>query len=178
MYMFPWLLFLVLIMTRSNSTYHPHLLFKRYVIIKNKAVSKLLIGQSNPIRSYARNAKANRNKLTYAGIVFYLLALLLICFWVIMALLPDFPCESFVFEPFEGDTLNEKLSITLGFALFFAEYAFLFINTSKYAVEGAAAKRITGILFCFFSVMFSAGMVFNLWRFVESILGYVINRAP
>ena len=98
MYMFPWLLFLVLLMARSNSTYHPHLLFKRYVIIKNKTVSKLLIGQSDPIRGYARNAKANRNKLTYSGIVFYLLSLLLSCFWVIMALLPDFPCESFVFD--------------------------------------------------------------------------------
>ena len=107
-----------------------------------------------------------------------MLSLLLICFWVIMALLPDFPCESFVFEPFEGDTLNEKLPIVLGFALVFAECAFRFINTSKYAVEGAAAKRFAGILDCFFSVMFSAGMVFSLWTFIESILGYVINRAP
>lgn len=70
MYMFPLLLLLVYIMARANSTYHPHLRFKRYVILRNKTVSKLLIGQSDPVNSRTENAKANRNKLTYSGMFF------------------------------------------------------------------------------------------------------------
>ena len=174
MYMFPMFLFIVFLMARTNSTYHPHLLFKRYVIIKNKTVSKLLIGQSDPVDSHTKNAKANRNKLTYCGIIFYSLFLLLVCFSVIMALLPDLPCDSFIFDSrtlfLTGNTLNEKLPVIFAFTLFFAETAYHFVNTSKYAVEKTTAKRFTRFLYYFFAIMSSAGMIGSLWMFVESIL--------
>ena len=174
MYMFPLFLFIVFIMARSNSTYHPHLLFKRYVIIKNKTISKLLIGQSDPVNGRTKNAKANQNKLTYCGIIFYSLFLLLVCFSIIMAFLPDLPCNSFIFDSktlfLAGNTLNEKLPVIFAFTLLFAEAAFHFVNTSKYAVKKTTAKRFTRFLYYFFAIMFSAGMIGSLWMFVESIL--------
>ncbi len=167
-------LLIVFILTRANSTYHPHLLFKRYVTIKNKTVYRLLIGQSDPVNGRTKNAKANRYKLTYSGIVFYSLFLLFVCFSVIMALLPDYPCEGFVYESkalfLAGDTLNEKLPVIMAFVLLFAETAFHFINTSKYAVEKTTAKRFVRFLYFFFAIIFSAGMIGGLWMFVESIL--------
>jgi len=172
--MFPLFLLMVFIMARANSTFHPHLLFKRYVIIKNKTVSRLLIGQSDPVNGRTKNAKANRNKLTYSGIIFHSLFLLLVCFSVIMALLPDFPCEGFVYESksllLTGNTLNEKLPVILAFVLLFAETAFHFVNTSKYAVEKTTAKRFTRFLYYFFAIMFSAGMIGSFWMFVVAIL--------
>lgn len=166
MYMFPLFLLIVFIMARANSTYHPHLLFKRYVIIKNKTVSKLLIGQADPVNSRAKNAKANRNKLTYCGILFYGLFLLLCIFSVVMTFLPDLPCESFVFDSrsmfLAGDTLNQKLPFIFAFTLLFAEAAIHFINTSKYAIEKTTAKKFISVLYYLFSILFTIGAVGGL----------------
>ena len=105
---------------------------------------------------------------------FYSLFLLLVCFSIIMALLPDLPCNSFIFDSktifLAGNTLNEKLPVIFAFTLLFAEAAFHFVNTSKYAVEKTTAKRFTRFLYYFFAIMFSAGMIGSLWMFVESIL--------
>ncbi len=57
MYMFPLFLLIVFVMARANSTYHPHLPFKRYVVIKNKTMSTLLIGQSDPINGRIKTQK-------------------------------------------------------------------------------------------------------------------------
>ncbi len=174
MYMFPLFLIIVFIMARANSTYHPHLLFKQYVIIKNKTVSTLLIGQSDPVNSRAKNAKANRNKLTYSGIVFYGLFVVLCCFSIIMTLLPDFSCESFVYESrymfLSGNTLNQKLPFVFALTLLFVEAAFHFINTSKYAVEKTTAKKLTSILYYLFVTLFSAGAFGSLWVAITTIL--------
>lgn len=174
MYMFPLFLIIVFIMARTNSTYHPHLLFKRYVIIKNKTVCKLLIGQSDPVNSRTKNAKTNKNKLTYCGIIFYGLFLLLCGFSVVMTLLPDFPCESFVFDSrymfLAGDTLNQKLPIVFALTLLFTETAFHFINTSKYAIEKAPAKKFTSVMHYLFSILFSAGAIGSLWIAITTIL--------
>ena len=174
MYLFPLFLIIVFIMARTNSTYHPHLLFKRYVIIKNKIVSKLLIGQSDPVNSRTKNAKTNRNKLTYCGIIFYGLFLLLCGFSVVMTLLPDFPCESFAFDSrymfFAGDTLNQKLPLVFAFTLLFAETAVHFINTSKYAIEKTSAKMFTSVMYYLFSILFSAGAIGSLWIAITTVL--------
>jgi len=174
MYMFPLFLLIEFIMARANSTYHPHLLFKKYVIIKNKMVSKILISQSDPVNSRAKNAKANCNKLTYSGIIFHSLFLLLVGFSVIMTFLPDFPCESFVFDSrymfLAGDTLNQKLPFVFALTLSFAEAAFHFINTSKYSVEKTTAKRFAIILHYFFTILFSVGAIGALWVAITAIL--------
>lgn len=166
MYMFPLLLVFVLVMARANSTYHPHLLFKRYIIIKNETIRKLLIGQHDLVNSRAKNTKSNRNKLTYSGIVFYVLFLVIFCFSLIMTFLPDFPCESFVVKTkhftFTGNTLNEKLPFIFAVTLLFAETAFHFINTSKYAIEKTNAKKFIGVMYYFFFAMFSAGAIGGL----------------
>ena len=173
MHMLP-LLFAVLLITRANSTYHPHLLFKRYVIIKNKAIVKLLIGQSDPANCRSNNRKANRNKLTYSGIIFYVLFLVLCCFSITINLLPEIPCESFVFESrtmfLTADTLNEKLPFIFALTLLFTEAAFNFINTSKYAAEKASPKRLTQTIYYFFSALFSVSAVGTLWIAIASIL--------
>lgn len=173
MYMFPLFLIIVFIMARVNSTYHPHLLFKRYVIIKNKTVSALLIGQSDPANGNTKNAKPNRNKLTYSGIIFYGLFLLLCIFSVAMAILPDFPCESFVFDSryiiLAGNTLNQKLPFVFSLTLLFAEVAFHFLNTSKYAVEKTTAKKFIRVLYYLLFILASVGAVGGLWTAITSI---------
>ena len=174
MYMFPLFLLIVFFMARANSTYHPHLLFKGYIRIKNKTVSKFLIGQSDPVNSRTKNAKTNRNKLTFSGIVFYGLFLVLCCFSIIMTILPDFPCESFVYESrymfLAGNTLNQKLPFVFALTLLFSEAAFHFINTSKYAIEKTTAPKFTCIMYYTFFTLFSVGAIGGLWVAISTII--------
>ena len=174
MYSFLLILLLLLLVTRANSTYHPHLLFKRYIIIKNEIVSKLLIDQSDPVNSRAKIAKANRNKLTYYGIIFWVLFLVLCCFSFIMTLLPDVTCESFTFDSrnifLSGNTLNEKLPVDFAFALLFAEVAFHFINTRKYAVEKNDAKKFICVMHYLFATLSSMAVIGSLWLAISSII--------
>ncbi len=174
MYMFPLFLIAVFLLARANSTYHPHLLVKQYVIIKNKTISMLLIGQSDPVKTRVKNAKANRNKITYSGIIFYVLFLLMSCFSVIMDYLPDIPCESFVFDSkniyLVANTLNQKLPVVFALTLLFVESAFYFINTSKYAVEKTTAKKFTSVIYCLLSILLSAGAINYLWVVITTIL--------
>ena len=174
MYSFLLILLLLLLVTRANSTYHPHLLFKRYVIIKNEIVAKLLIGQSDPVNSSAKNAKANRNKLTYYGIIFWVLFLVLCCFSFIMTLLPEVTCESFTFDSryifLSGNTLNEKLPVDFAFALLFAEVAFHLINTRKYAVEKSDAKKFICVMHYLFATLSSMAVIGSLWEAISSII--------
>lgn len=177
MYMFPFLLFIIFIGARMNTTYHPHLLFKKYVIIKNQTLAKLLIGQSDPVNSRAKNAKSNRNKLSYAGIVFYISFLFLVILSIVMFLIPDIPVESFTFDSktmfLTGSTLNAKLPTVLAFALMFAEIAFHFINTSKYAVEKTSAKRFIQVLYYLFSGLWIIGMLVYLWMVFDTIISLI-----
>ena len=172
--MYLLLLLLVLLLVRGIASYHPHLLLQRYVVIKHKVFDQLLICQSDPVKVKSKNAKANRNKLTYAGLVFYVLFFVLVCFSVVMRLLPDIPCEYFVFEAgsifIVGNTLNEKLPVILAFTLFLAECAFFLINTSKYAVEITTAKKLTVAMHCIFATLCSAGAMYGLYMAISVIV--------
>ena len=174
MYMFPVLLFFIFGLTRTNSAYHPHLLFRRYVIVKNKTIAKLFISQTDPAGSTAKNAQANRNKLSFAGIVFYGLFLLLIIISTVLFLLPDIPAENFVFDSrylfLAGNTLNEKLPVTLAFALLFAECAFHFLNTLKYSVEKTTAKKTVCVLYYLIAALGIIGTLGSLWLAINTII--------
>lgn len=96
--MFALFLLVVYLGARMNTAYHPHLRFKKYVVIKNRTAARLLIDQSDLVNSRIKNAAANRNKLLCAGIVFYVLFLLLIVFSAVLFLMPEIPAERFTYD--------------------------------------------------------------------------------
>lgn len=173
MYMYPFFILFVFLMARANSAYHPHLLFRRYVVIRNQTLSKLLIDQADPVKIRRKNTKSNRNKLSYSGIIFYGLSLLLCLFSLVMALIPDIPCDTFIFSSrymyLTGSSLNQKLPFVFSLILLFAEGAFYFINTSKYAVETTTAKKFTRVLYILFIIFFSGGVIGGLWVTITTL---------
>lgn len=158
--MYPISLLLVLLFTRINAIYHVQLLCRKYVVIRRKKLARLLIGQSDPVTPKVKNAKANRNKLTYAGIAFYGMFAVLLVLCVVFALVPDMPANSHPFQAYArlmpGSTLNVMLPSVLTWALLFGEFAFHVLNTSKYAVKKAKAKKF---IWAVYAAMFALGVV-------------------
>ena len=74
--------FLILFTGYLNSPYHPHLIYKKYIRIKNKFLQKILIDDylSNVRR---KNNKGNLNKLSVIGLVYYILAFLWLLFYLV-----------------------------------------------------------------------------------------------
>ncbi len=177
MYTLPFLWLLVLAGARINTAYHPSLIFKRYIKLKSQAAARVFISKYDPLRKTAKNAKANQNKLLYLGLIFYCVFAALIIFSAVMLLLPDLPSERFTIDTryifITGDTLNAALSAYLALAVSFAEAAFYFINTLKYAVQMARAKRFTKVLYiCIIVITVSGAMsmicasAYAVWSFL------------
>lgn len=144
MAMFPILILFLILGARINSTYDEKLIFKKHLIIKNPILSKLLIDQSK-VNSTAKNIKANRNKLTLVGLIFYILIiilLMLICYMLLV--IP--PIQS---SPFEINTrliyiytktLNQKISVIITIVLFLFEISFFIFNTHKTFTKKSKSK--------------------------------------
>jgi len=174
--MYPISLLLALLFARTNASYHPHLVFKKYAIIRDQKLARILIDQSDPVTPKVKNAKANRNKLTYAGMVFYGLfaVLLIICvtFWMlpdIPAINPPFAVRTFLSS---GATLNTILPGLLTWVLLFGEFSFNIFNTRKYAIEKTTAKKL---LKAIYAIMFVLGITMTVLCIYLAIYA-VMNR--
>lgn len=132
----------VLLGAYLNSCYHPQLLFKKFIVIKNTVLMKVLINPNDPVDNRCKNAKANRNKLTYAGLVGYGVFLLFIPFTVVMHTL----------------SADELTSIFAG-AIFMGEMAFGFLNSSRYAVKRATAKKTVAAIYTVVTIVSAAASV-------------------
>ena len=135
MWMFPILILLTVFFARCISTYDITLIFKKHIIIKNSNVAKILIDQSR-VNSRAKLLKANRNKLTVSGLIFYT-AILLFTLTSIILLFFVSPIGS---QPYiidsrflylYAETLNQKISVCLFEYLLFAEVVFYFFNIHR-----------------------------------------------
>lgn len=172
--LFPFSLLFVLLGAHINSCYHPHLIFKRYIVIKNPIWAKVLINQYDPVKNRSKNAKGNRNKLSYAGLVGYGLFLFLVIFSAIMYLVPPIPARglAIITNTFltYGNTLNALLPSALTGAVFLGEAAFGFLNTIRYAVECASAKKTVFWLYVLFIAVWSVVMVLSLCSAIYTIV--------
>jgi len=76
---------LILYIGRLNSSYHPHLLYRKYIRINNDILKKILIDKSLPCGSsiYRKNNKNNLNKLSIIGLIYYIVAFLWFVFYLI-----------------------------------------------------------------------------------------------
>lgn len=175
--MFPLELVVLFILSRANCTYHPHLRFKKYMVLRNPALARILISQQDPVSSSAKIPKANRNKILCAGIVFYGLLAALVVLYVVLMCVPEIPCPPFLYASkaimLSGNTLNEKLPAALSLGLLFAEGAFFFINTLSYGVEKTRAKKTVRFLYLTFAVLWTVGVLVCLWVAVSSIIAAV-----
>lgn len=158
---------------RNNTMYHPHLLIKKHITVKNENVAKLLICQRD---MYNRRGggrlipKSNRNKMLLPGLIFYISTVVVILFAIVMSLLPDAYSDAVIYEE---DALNRYLAEFAFYILLAAELAFDFINSFKRANEiktksGAILMRVISVVM---TSMFSFGIVY----FISIAIYLLIN---
>ncbi len=156
MIMFPVVLLLAFLGARMNSAYHPKLLFKKYIKLRNPLAIKLLVSKYDPAKNQVKNAKGNQDKLLYGGAVFYGLFFAVLVFSLVMRRLPDMPTEQIVWNSrtlfFAGDTLNTILPFCLTLCLFMTEFLFHIVNTAKYDLENTQAKGLAVVLYLLFGI--------------------------
>lgn len=142
--------FSILFIGHLNSSYHPHLIYKKYIRIKNKFLQKILIDDMLSLTGGVRkNNKGNLNKLSLIGLFYYIIAFLWLLFYLVYSYYFD------VTLPFLIASFLSWLGILI--------YS---INTSKIIKEFPYAKLNTILNYV---GMFIVG-IFSLFLFIITII--------
>ncbi len=67
----PCLLLVCIFYTRLNSVYHPDLLFKKYVVLRNSTLSKILVSGLISL-NFKGQKNESREKISIVGIILYI----------------------------------------------------------------------------------------------------------
>lgn len=133
MIMILFIIFATLFFARTISGYDNIYNNRKYFVIKNKEIAKLLLPKSAGWSRGANRAKTNFNKMTYIGAIFYICnALLILSLPLFLFLVPEIKVSPFEIETrylyILVDTLNQKLPVLLAVLLLAVEIIFEFIN--------------------------------------------------
>lgn len=132
---FVFFLLIGIFMARLNTAYHPDLILKGYVEIKNKKLASLLIWGRNSADIKQDNEPEYQSRILWIGVAFYLLLLTVtVCSLILMFFIPRIECEpQMIIESvsFSVRTLNEKISFLLLLELDFAELVFFCLNMTR-----------------------------------------------
>ncbi len=136
-----FIVLLAVLFSRFNTMYHPELIFKRYITVKNKKLANLLIENINPDLSKNKNDKAYTDRLLVPGVVFLSLTAifsigLLVCFVL-----------KNEYQQFFLDIVLSVAFFALGFNSF---------NISRYKIKIAKKRRLA----IFIRVLCVCGWVF------------------
>lgn len=131
MVMIVLVIFATLFISRVMSGYDNRYNDRKYFVIKNKMIAKLLLPKSAGWSRGVNRTKANFNKITYVGATFYILNLLLILsIPVFLFFVPDIKVSPFEIDArylyILVDTLNQKLPVLFAFLLLAVEIMFEF----------------------------------------------------
>ena len=131
MVMIVLVIFATLFISRVMSGYDNRYNDRKYFVIKNKMIAKLLLPKSAGWSRGVNRTKANFNKMTYVGATFYILNLLLILsIPVFLFFVPDIKVSPFEIDArylyILVDTLNQKLPVLFAFLLLAVEIMFEF----------------------------------------------------
>ena len=149
-----------IILAREISGYDSRYNNRKYFTIKNKTLAKILLPKTLGSRRNVKRAKADFNKMTYIGAIFYLCNfLLLLSIPIFLFLVPEIQIKPFELNAESAyisvDTLNEKLPLLFSFILLAVEGLFeilsAFIQAKKENIKWltvlSAALIIIMILF-------------------------------
>ena len=118
---------IAIVLSRLNTMYHPELIVKKYITVKNKSLAKLLIANTNPDFPKNKDSKSYTDRLLVPGIVFLSLSVIFsICLFVCFGLKNEY-------QQFFLDILFSVTFFALGFNSF---------NISRYKIQTAKNPKI------------------------------------
>lgn len=84
----------------------------KYIVIKSRILSTLLLDEMVMLEKTYR-LKKDRNKMSIVGLIYYLAALIVLLLSITFAFIPAIPCEPWAFESAKfvlfADSLNDKI---------------------------------------------------------------------
>ena len=108
-----YILFLfTLIFIRGFTGYDSRKKKGKYIVIKSRILSTLLLDEMVMLEKTYR-LKKDRNKMSILGLIYYLAALIVLLLSIIFVFIPAIPCEPWAFESAKfvlfADSLNDKI---------------------------------------------------------------------
>ncbi len=172
MYMIIFIIFASLFISRVVSGYDNRYNDRKYFVIKNKGIAKLLLPKSAGWSRGANRAKANFNKMTYIGAIFYICnVLLILSIPVFLFLVPEINVSPFEIDTrylyILVDTLNQKLPVLFALLLLAVEIIFEFINVIN-MVSQSKKQNKKGMIILSSILMVIIGL-FGILQVVEII---------
>lgn len=185
MIIYPLFSLITVLGANINTSYHPHLKFKKYIKIKNPKLATILINKWDPLyigkrRGGQENRKANQNKLLLSGLIFYILSLItLISSIILIYVIPEIPMSLTNYETnidalYLYDTLNKKLTLTIPVALISIEVIFCMINGFKYRTEKSYCKKTTKIITSLYIFIILCIFIYSIWTIFSDIFAYLV----
>ena len=133
MFMVLFIVLGTLLLARDISGYDSRYNIRKYFVLKNKAIAKILLPKSVGWQRGVKRFKSDFNKMTYIGATFYICNLLLILsIPIFIFFVPKIQVLSLEIDMryiyISVDTLNEKLPVLLFLILLAIEIVFEFID--------------------------------------------------
>lgn len=160
MKLLPVVYLLIIVLARLTAAYDPKQLVRGYLVIPNPTAAKMLISQQDPLLGGIKNAKKNRNKMSFLGLGFYIFCALIFLLHAVLFLLEPMGPADYTVDTrllyLHADTLNEAIILTsamLELALGGAAYL---INSLGIAFRrpAEAGQKLIIVLTLLFSTMF------------------------
>lgn len=139
MYMLPIVLIFTIILAKICTTYDSRNLRGKYIIIKSNTLAKVLIEKECFLDKGKYTLQKDRNKMSVAGLIFYLCNLFIIILTVIFLFLPKISCAPFEIDVTKmylyADTINSKIPIVFIMILLCAEFIYFAVLLFQYKKE-------------------------------------------
>lgn len=169
MFMILFIVVGTLLLARDISGYDSRYNTRKYFVLKNKEIAKILLPKSVGWQRGVKRVKADFNKMTYIGATFYFCNLLLILsIPVFIFLVPEIQVQPFEFDTryicVSVYTLNQKLPVLFFLILLAIEIVFEFFN-----VFAQAKKQNIKWMIILSSILVVMIVLFGLLQFKELV---------
>lgn len=110
----------------------------KYIVIKSRILSTLLLDEMDMLEKTDR-LKKDRNKMSIVGLIYYLVALVVLIISIVFALIPNIPCEPWAFESAKfvlfADSVNDKIVTVAITLLLAAVFSYLAVSIVKFTKD-------------------------------------------
>lgn len=174
MFMILFIIVGTLFFARDISGYDNRYNNRKHFVLKNKEIANILLPKSCGWQRCVKRAKSDFNKITYIGVAFYILNILLILLVpVFLFLVPEIKVSPFEIDThylyISVDTLNQKLPVLFAFLLLAVEIMFEFI----YVILQSKKQNKKGMVILSSILMMIIGL-FGILQ-VEEIISTIIE---
>lgn len=158
-----------LLFARISTSYDSRVDKGRFIKIKNEKLAKLLIEQTS-FRERKKLLKKDRNKMSFAGLAFYLSNVFVVLVTLIFKIIPEIPCKPLEIAATDmylyADTWNTKVPLICSGILLCSEMAYFILKIFKNGLnlEQKWLESILKILSVLCLTVCSVGIVFLLFE--------------